>query len=274
MGTAQLVTGPVDTSQLGFVLMHEHILMRDHNVIVNYPHLFDREARLAEAVNRLSGLKQRGIGTVIDLTTVDLGRDIRFIEDAAKGSGINVIACTGMWWQPPAFFFLRGIDVLIDCFRRDINDGISGTSVKAGIIKMAVHTPGVTAPIEMALRAGARIHRETGVPIATHTDALEHRGDDQQKVFLDEGVDLTHTIIGHSGDTTDMDYLKRLMERGSSLGMDRFGLDFAGPEKLASFSERVAHRGRALQGGLLGAHAPFARRLLLLGDGSAGLGCA
>jgi len=240
LANAQLVTGPVGVDQLGFVLMHEHILMRDHNVVANYPHLIHRERELAEAVERLKGLKERGIGTVVDLTTVDLGRDIHFIEDAARGSGMQVIAATGMWWSPPGYFALRSIDVLVECFERDIKVGIADTAVRAGVIKMAVHTDGVTPAIEMALRAGARTNRSTGVPIATHTDAHHHRGDDQQAIFLEEGVDLSRTVIGHSGDTTDLEYLKRLMERGSYIGMDRFGLDYAGPDKLASFDERVA----------------------------------
>lgn len=235
-----LVTGAVRVDQLGFVLMHEHILMRDHNVLVNYPHLFDRKALLAEAVKKLSGLKERGVGTVVDLTTVDLGRDIRFMDEAARTSGMQVMAATGIWWQPPAYFALRDIETIVDCLRIDIQDGIAGTGIRAGIIKLAVHTDGVTPPIEMALRAGCRAHRMTGIPIATHTDAHHHRGDDQQKVFLEESVDLSRTVIGHSGDTTDIAYLKRLMEKGSYIGMDRFGLDYAGPDKLATFEERVA----------------------------------
>jgi phosphotriesterase-related protein len=57
---------------------------------------------------------------------------------------------------------------------------------------------------------------------------------DQQRVFAEEGVDLGRVIIGHSGDTTDGDYLEELIKNGSYLGMDRFGLD------LIPFEERVA----------------------------------
>jgi phosphotriesterase-related protein len=38
-------------------------------------------------------------------------------------------------------------------------------------------------------------------------------------------VDLRRVIIGHSGDSDDLDYLRGLMRRGSTIGMDRFGLD-------------------------------------------------
>ena len=239
MPTVQTVTGPVDTANLGFVLSHEHVLMRDHNIAVNYPHLFDRKAKLAEAVERLKGLKERGVGTVIDLTTVDLGRDIGFIHDAAEGSGMQVIAASGMWWNPHGFWGFRSIELMADCFVRDIRGGIAGTGIKAGIIKLATHTAGVTPIIEIALRAGSRAHRQTGTPISTHTDAHHHMGDEQQRIFQEEGVDLSRTVIGHSGDSTDLDYLKRLMEKGSYIGMDRFGLHQIGDEKFATMEERV-----------------------------------
>jgi phosphotriesterase-related protein len=63
------------------------------------------------------------------------------------------------------------------------------------------------------------------VPITTHTDSATHRGRDQQRVFGDEGVDLARVVIGHCGDSTDLDYLRELMDNGSLIGMDRFGVD-------------------------------------------------
>jgi len=75
------------------------------------------------------------------------------------------------------------------------------------------------------LRATARVHRATGTPISTHTHAASRRGLDQQRVFRDEGVDLSRVIVGHCGDTTDIEYLVTLMDAGSYIGMDRFGLD-------------------------------------------------
>jgi phosphotriesterase-related protein len=92
----------------------------------------------------------------------------------------------------------------------------------------------VTLENERVLRSVARIHRETGVPISTHTHARTERGLDQQHIFAEEGVDLGRVIIGHSGDTADLAYLERLIDAGSYLGMDRFGIDV-----LLPFEERV-----------------------------------
>jgi phosphotriesterase-related protein len=72
------------------------------------------------------------------------------------------------------------------------------------------------------------------VPISTHTDVFSRRGEDQQRIFAEEGVDLSRVIIGHSGDSTDLEYLKGLMARGSTIGMDRFGID-----RITPFEQRV-----------------------------------
>ena len=76
------------------------------------------------------------------------------------------------------------------------------------------------------MRAVARAHVETGTPITVHTAPREQTGLEVQRVFTEEGVDLARVVIGHCGDTTDVDYLMRLADKGSMLGMDRFGVSF------------------------------------------------
>ena len=83
----------------------------------------------------------------------------------------------------------------------------------------------MTPVIENILRASARAQKATGVPISTHTWAAGRSGEAQQAIFAQEGVDLSRVIIGHSGDSDDLGYLRGLMERGSTIGMDRFGLE-------------------------------------------------
>jgi len=83
----------------------------------------------------------------------------------------------------------------------------------------------VTSVNEKLLRAAARTHRATGVPISTHTDPAADTGPAQQAVFEDEGVDLGRVVIGHTGDTNDLDYIERVLAKGSYIGMDRFGID-------------------------------------------------
>src|SRR4029453_5611246 len=91
--------------------------------------------------------------------------------------------------------------------------------------KCATDTAGVTPVIENILRASARAQKATGVPISTHPGAAGRGGGAQEAVFGQGGVDLSRVIIGHSGDSDDLKYLRGLMDRGSTIGMDRFGLE-------------------------------------------------
>jgi phosphotriesterase-related protein len=246
MGTVNTVAGPVDTNDLGFTLMHEHIVVRSPGLAENFPSIWDRQAEIDRAVGRLSDVKSRGVKTLVDLTTADTGRDIAFVEEAVRRSGIQVIVATGIYLDVPRYFHSRSADVMAELFVGDIRDGIAGAGIKAGIIKCATESAGITTVLDKALRAAARAHRATGVPISTHTHAASEVGTAQQDIFESEGVDLSRVIIGHSGDTTDIDYLTRLIGRGSYIGMDRFGLDFFLPtaERVATIA-RLCEMGHA-----------------------------
>jgi len=227
MGAATVETalGPVAPTGLGPTLMHEHIVTRSPGVHENWPHLFDRDAILSIADRKMADLYGRGIRTIVDLTTVDLGRDIDLIVAVARRSRVQVIVATGVWWMPQRYFSSHGIDEVAELFIRDITMGIGTSGIKAAIIKCATDTAGVTPVIENVLRASARAQKATGVPISTHTWAAGRSGEAQQAIFAQEGVDLRRVVIGHSGDSEDLGYLRGLMERGSTIGMDRFGLD-------------------------------------------------
>ena len=40
---------------------------------------------------------------------------------------------------------------------------------------------------------------------------------------------ITKVVIGHAGDSNDLDYLKWIMDQGATIGCDRFGLDLFNP---------------------------------------------
>lgn len=224
MATVQTATGAVDTSALGSTLMHEHVVIRSPGVFQAWPHLWDQAAEASRAVKTLTELKSAGVDTIVDLTTVDLGRDVRLVCEIAAQIELNVILCTGVWRFPPQLFRTLGPDALADLFVKDIEEGMEGGTTRAGIIKLATE-PEVDEPNEAMLRAGARAHRRTGVPISTHHYVATRCGLDQQNVFESEGVDLSRVVIGHSGDTEDTDYLTEIIGRGSYIGMDRFGIE-------------------------------------------------
>ena len=248
MPTVNTVTGPIDTSVLGFTLMHEHIYVLSEGVATNFPHLFDRKARFAQAVAALKEAKAHGVSTIVDLTVLGLGRDVAFVRDIARAAGITIIAATGLYTydELPHYFVSRGVDHMADCFVSDIETGIQGTDVRAAIIKCATDEKGLTPGVEKVLRAAARAHRRTGVPISTHTHAASEQGLAQQRIFAEEGVDLRRVVIGHCGDTEDVAYLEKLIAAGSLIGMDRFGIDsFLPTDKRVATIVKLCERGHA-----------------------------
>ncbi len=244
MAQVQTVKGPIDTSELGSVLMHEHVFVLSSEIMQNYPEDWgEEEVRVKAAVERLNELKAAGMDTIVDLTVTGLGRYIPRIQRIAAQTGLHIVVATGLYTynDVPHYFHFRGPGTLLDgpelmtdMFVRDIREGISDTGVKAAILKCATDEPGMTSGVERVLRAVAQAHRETGVPISTHTHAVTRRGLEQQRIFADEGVDLSRVVIGHSGDTTDIAYLEEVIANGSYLGMDRFGIDV-----ILSFEDRV-----------------------------------
>ena len=240
----QTVRGPVATGDLGVTFMHEHVFVLSPEIMANYPEGWgEEEARERTAVEKLNALKAIGVDTIVDPTVIGLGRYIPRIQRVAAQTDLQIVVATGVYTYndvPMYFHFsgpgtaLDGPEPMVDMFVRDITEGIAGTGVKAAILKCATDEPGVTPGVDRVLRAVARAHRATGVPITTHTHAHTRRGLDQQRVFAEEGVDLGRVIIGHSGDTTDLDYLEELIAAGSYIGMDRFGID-----NILSFEDRV-----------------------------------
>lgn len=229
--TVETVRGPVSAANLGRVLMHEHIFVISTEVQQNYPEEWgDEEARVSEAITKLNELYDAGISTILDPTAIGLGRYIPRIQRVAEQVKLNIVAATGHYTfnELPHYYHGRpddGRDILLTHFVRDITDGIADTTVKAGVIKCATDKPGVTPDVQRVLLAAARAHRETGCPITTHTHARTERGLDQMAVFKKEGVDMSRVVIGHCGDTDDLDYLQKLADSGAYLGMDRFGID-------------------------------------------------
>jgi phosphotriesterase-related protein len=237
------VTGEVRSDDLGVTLMHEHIFILSPELEQNYPGPWREQERIDEAVRRLRAAKQAGIDSLVDLTVLGLGRNIPLIQRVAEQVDVNIVVATGAYVTtalPLPFVFqdpkgpLGGHEVLIELFEQDIVEGIAGTGVRAGVLKCASDVDGLTHDVERVLRAVSQVHLRTGLPIFTHTDAATRGGHEQQRIFREEGVELGQVIVGHCGDTDDLDYLRALLAEGSCLGMDRFGL-----YNLLAFDRRV-----------------------------------
>ncbi|WP_163180286.1 phosphotriesterase family protein [Bacillus mesophilus] len=220
------VSGKVDAASLGCTLIHEHMRVRSESVVAQFPHLYDEEKEFALAVVQVERVKGLGVSTICDPTVMELGRDIRFIERVARETDMQIIAATGIYsyhYIPP-HFQNRDIDYMADLFVRDIEVGVQNTSIKAGFLKCAADAQGITPDVEKVIRAAARAHLKTGVPIMTHSHPASGTGLMQLDILQEEGVNPNRVLIGHTGDTNNMDYILKVLDRGAYIGMDRYGL--------------------------------------------------
>ena len=235
MAAVESVRGPVDLGNLGQTLMHEHVFVLSTEHVQNYgTDWWDEEARVADAIDKLNALYAKGIHTIVDPTVWGLGRYLPRIQRIAAATPVNIIVAAGLYVyeELPQQYAYRGPGNVIDIpepmvtdFTRDITEGIAGTGVKAAFLKCAMETPELTPGVERIARAVARTHVETGAPITVHTSGAHQTGRIAVRIFTEEGVDLSKVVIGHAGDSNDLDYLTGLAARGVLLGMDRFGLD-------------------------------------------------
>jgi phosphotriesterase-related protein len=263
MALVETVRGPVDVDSLGTTLMHEHVFVLNEEVRQNYPADWSEDDRVDAAIGKLNSLAARGCQTIVDPTVLGLGRDIRRMLRVADGTTLNIIAATGLYTynEVPLYFKYRlpgenGVDPMVALFVSDIRDGIAGTSVKAAFLKCAIDDQGLTPGVERVLRAVGRAHGETGAPVTVHTHPHSGTGRDAVRVLREEGADLTKVVLGHSGDSTDLDYLSELADAGCLLGMDRFGLDLITP-----FEDRVGTVAALCERG-------YAERMVLSHDAS------
>jgi phosphotriesterase-related protein len=220
-------TGPLDSDELGVVLPHEHVRVRREDVGSQFPHLFDDEHAHRQALSCAARARDLGVRSIFDPTVMGIGRNVRLARRFSEETGLVVVVATGVYTHEnlTPYFDSRPVGALMDAFLHEIEHGIQGTDVKPGFLKCASDQLGTTPGVEKVMRATARTHLRTGLPILTHSSASTKGGLVQQDLFEEEGVDLTRVVIGHSGDTTDIGYLKELADRGSFLGLDRYGLD-------------------------------------------------
>lgn len=220
MPTLETVTGPVEADDLGFTLPHEHVMETSGGIPYTYPDLVDKDEIADRAVAGLRRVREQGVATIVDLTTFDIGRDVRLLQRVSRESGMNIACSTGTWLDVPRTFMTAGAERVSRLFVREIEKGIEGTGIKPAVIKAATDTAGVTPEAELSLRAAALAHRATGTPISTHTWAPGRTGMMQLEIFERNGVDPGRVCIGHSDDTDDVPFLTSLLDRGVWLGLD------------------------------------------------------
>ena len=220
MKTVNTVLGPLETSKIGFALMHDHIMGSASGIPQVYPELLGKNYK-ERIIMGLTAARQAGVNTIVDADTFDLGRAVNILAEVSKLSGVNIICCSGWFGELPGYFGSFTADQYAQIFVREVQEGIEGTSIKASILKSAADFGGVTPNGALLLRGVARAQLLTGVPIMLHSYSPDQVGRQQIEILKEEGVDLRRVKLDHSTDTKDMEYLEWVIKQGCYLGMDR-----------------------------------------------------
>lgn len=236
------VLGPVDVNELGTTLMHEHLATISQDMLIAYgKDWFDREETLKTFEREIEKAKACGLRTFVEGTVPGLGRDVTLLIEAAKRTGVHILACTGVYFFEDPWFNAIDADVLAEWMIRDVTVGMQGTSAKAALVKCATDKLyGASETNRQMIRAAAIASKETGVPIYAHALSSERYGLFQTDVLIGEGVTPNRILIGHAFTSNDYAYIKELVKRGVYVGCDQSGSCEALNCSITSLADNVA----------------------------------
>jgi phosphotriesterase-related protein len=231
----QTVTGRAKPEELGMTLVHEHLLIGFPGWYMDaLAPRFVRAEALARGVDRLQELRGHGVSTFLDPCPMDLGRDVEFMAEASQRSGMRIVCTTGAYKENEGLTYTFGalpVDEIAAIYVKELTEGIGGTGIRAGLIKVASGAPEISAYERKLLTAAGRAAREVGCPIITHTDEASC-GLEQISILTGEGVPAHRILVGHSDGRDDHVYHRSLADKGSYVGFDRFGIEtFISDEK-------------------------------------------
>ena len=225
------VLGDLPNSDLGRTYAHEHIIIDPGYVVQLFPDLL--LPSVENGVRELRDLKAAGLGAVIDTLPCDAGRNVLKLAAISRGSGVHVVAPTGL--HLPRFYpqghwrFRMSADELADLFVAEIEEGIDAndaagpsvrrTSHRAGLVKVGSATRGLDAAERTAFEAAAAAHRRTGCPIITHTES--GLGLDQIELLTARGVPPGKITLSHTDRLPDRDYHRAILRTGVNVEYDR-----------------------------------------------------
>ena len=256
-GQAMTVVGAVDPGELGPTIMHEHLfidfwkdkvpppnapateaalwdqpltlenlhLARQGKRIKDNSVLGDEATSIAEALE----FKKNGGSTIVDVTSIGIGRDPLALRRLANSTGLNIVMGGG-WYQKayhPADMDQRTAEDMANEIIGDITTGVGDTGIRSGIIgEVGINGDPLTANEIKSLQASARASRATGAAISLHYGGTGREKLRSVTVLGEEGADLTRVIFGHSDTAAwDLTLLLELLGHGVYIQFDMLGMD-------------------------------------------------
>jgi len=229
----QTLNGPVEIGSLGLILPHEHLFTDLRGPSVPDYAQAEPEAVVKVVGPHLAEAHAAGVTALVECSTVGVGRNLPVLQRLAEGTPIHIIAPTGVYREAyiPAALYDSSVDELARLWTKELSDGIEGTSIRAGFIKLAMSDDGPTALEVRNLQAAARASRETGAVIASHTIGGKIARMEMD-ILEDAGLDLHRFIWVHAQAEPDVSVLMEAVQRGAYLELDAVGAPYQSEAEL------------------------------------------
>jgi phosphotriesterase-related protein len=244
---AMTVRGWIDSSDMGITLPHEHVLVsfQPYADWARQPLAYDRADAMRVMLPSLRRLRELGCRTFVDATPMNLGRDPALLRGLSMASGLHLITPTGNYaarenaFLPPHVFTLTA-SALADRWIREWSDGIEGTGVRPGFIKLGFNGRSLSEVERKLIHAAALTHRETGLTIGAHTGPAVSTLE-QLAILEREGVHPSAWIWIHAQGEPDSAHHIAVARRGGWVEFD--GIDLASVERHVGFVTRLRDAG-------------------------------
>lgn len=186
-----------------------------------------------ETVKEYKELYQLGVRNIVDVTVMGMNRNPVYVHKAAQESGLNILQSTG-WYQDkflPPYIKDKSVNELATMLIKEITEGIDDTGIRAELIgEIGTSKNQMTENERKVFEASVIAHKETGVPITTHT-TLGTYGKEQVEFFKNSGIDLDKIVIGHVDLTGDPSYVLSLLREGVYVELDTVGKENYMPDQ-------------------------------------------
>ncbi|UCG28561.1 MAG: hypothetical protein JSV24_04160 [Bacteroidales bacterium] len=169
------VNGPVEASEMGITLVHEHVIVDWIGADSTGYHRWDRDEVVGRALPFLLEIRESGVNTFLECTPAYLGRDPFVLKELSEKSGIAILTNTGYYGALsnrfiPAHAFEESPEALAQRWVDEFENGIDGSGVRPGFIKIAVNpADSLSALHQKIIHAASIAHKKTGLAIVSHT---------------------------------------------------------------------------------------------------------
>jgi phosphotriesterase-related protein len=222
------INGWIDASQMGKTLVHEHFLVDFIGADKTNVNRWDKEKVITKVLPYLLEVKALGIKTIFDCTPDFLGRDVELLKLLAKRSGLQILTNTGYYGAAynkylPKWAFTETAEQLADRWIKEFKNGIDGTKVKPGFIKIGVDSGKTLTDIHQKLVKAAGItHLATGLTICSHT-GLAHSAFEEIEILKNVGVNPSAFVWVHAQAENNKAEHTRAARMGTWISLDSIG---------------------------------------------------